>query len=65
MVTFLKFLAAADKKGWRLLVISFLFLTVSVLLGLFSGASYIPPSMLFKVLSSEFLPDVMTFHLIY
>ena len=57
MVTFLKFLAAADKKGWRLLVISFLFLTVSVLLGLFSGASYIPPSVLFKVLSSGCTQD--------
>ena len=57
MVTFLKFLAAADKKGWRLLVISFLFLTVSVLLGLLSGASYSPPTVLFKVLSSGCTQD--------
>lgn len=57
MFTFLKFLAAADKKGCLLLVISFSFLTVSVLLGLFSGSSFIPPSVLFKALFSGSTQD--------
>ncbi|MDF2888134.1 MAG: transport system permease protein [Lacrimispora sp.] len=52
MFTFLKFSMAADKKGWLLLIISAVFLTVSAFLGLFSGASFIQPSALLEVLIS-------------
>lgn len=52
MFTFLKFSAASDKKGWLFLMISFAFLIVSALFGLFSGASFIPPSVIFEVLFS-------------
>ncbi|MDW2796781.1 iron ABC transporter permease [Clostridium boliviensis] len=50
MITYLKFSAAADKRGWLLLTSSFAFLIIFILLGLFSGASFIAPSAVFKVL---------------